>query len=128
MSCRSLSGDGFFVEIETNKAVLEAISGTKVRAFSVPYGLSADLTVELLERLQRSGHQAVFLAESCANPVRTDRYRIDRVAVKGCSEDALFAEIEIFPRFRVIRNWLLGSLYPTPCRGTRRVRELNAVP
>lgn len=126
--CRSLSGDGFFVEIETNKAVLEAIAGTKVRSFSVPYGSSADLTVELLERLQRSGHQAAFLAESCANPALADRYCIDRVAVEGCSEDVLFAEIEILPRFRIIRKWLFGSLYPDFFRKARGVRELNAVP
>ena len=48
--------------------MLEAVSGKKVRSFSVPYGSSADLTTDLVAHLRRSGYEAVFLAESRANP------------------------------------------------------------
>ena len=50
-NCRSLSAEDFAREIDRNKAVLEAASGTKVRSFSVPYGSSADLTRELVAHL-----------------------------------------------------------------------------
>ena len=63
----ALSAADFAGEIDRNKTVLEAISGTKVRSFSVPYGSSADLTTDLVAHLQRSGYEAVFLAESRAN-------------------------------------------------------------
>ena len=66
-NCRSLSAEDFAREIDRNKAVLEAASGTKVRSFSVPYGSSADLTGELVAHLHHSGYEAVFLAESRAN-------------------------------------------------------------
>jgi peptidoglycan/xylan/chitin deacetylase (PgdA/CDA1 family) len=101
-----LSAEGFGGEIDRNKAVLEATSGTKVRSFSVPYGSSADLTTDLVAHLRRSGYEAVFLSESRINPPCSDRFRLDRVSIKTGSDDALFSEIEILPRLRTIRNSL----------------------
>jgi len=107
--CRSLSREEFGREIDRNKAELEALSGTKVRSFSQPYGFSADLTSDLAEHLERSGHKAVFLSESVANPRGADPFHLDRVSIREESEDALFFEIEVLPRLRAVRNRLFHS-------------------
>ena len=92
-NCRSLSTEEFADEIDRNKAVLEAVSGSKVRSFSVPYGSSVDLTGDLVAHLRRSGYEAVFLAESRANPPCPDRFRLDRVSIKtGSDGAALFGD------------------------------------
>ena len=75
-NCRCLSATDFAGEIDRNKAMLEATSGTKVRSFSVPYGSSADLTSDLVAHLQRSGYEAVFLAEGRANSSRHSPLRV----------------------------------------------------
>ena len=105
-SCRSFSKQDFVSEVDRNKAELEALSGTRVRSFSQPYGSSKDLTPELVEHLERSGHGAVFLSESVANPRRPDLFHLDRVSTCADSDGALFTEIEVLPRLRAIRNGL----------------------
>lgn len=107
--CRSLSRHDFGQEVERNKAELEAISGTKVRSFSQPYGSPTDLTRDLAEYLERSGHQAVFFSESVANPRGADPFHLDRIGVRAGSEDTFFLEIEVLPRLRAARNRLFGS-------------------
>jgi len=107
-NCRSLSAGDFGGEIDRNKAVLEAASGTTVRSFSVPYGSSADLTADLAAHLHQSGCDAVFLSESRANPRCADRFRLDRVSLRTGDDGALFSEIEILPRLRTMRNSLSG--------------------
>jgi hypothetical protein len=96
--------------------LLEDVSGTKVRSFSVPYGSSVDLTTELAEHLRHEGYQAVFLAEGRANSSRIHSSRIhdltlddlmlDRVSIKACTDAAFFSEIEILPRLRSLRSSL----------------------
>jgi peptidoglycan/xylan/chitin deacetylase (PgdA/CDA1 family) len=105
-NCRALSTGDFGDEIDRNKAVLETISGKKVRSFSVPYGSSADLTSDLVAHLHRSGYEAVFLSESQVNTPTSDRFRLNRVSIQTGSDDLLFSEIEILPRLRAIRNAL----------------------
>jgi len=102
--CRSLRGADFDREIILNKTELESMTGRPVRAFSVPYGNAEDLTEELLNQLRHSGHQATFLVESSSNTPDTDLQRLNRVSVHAKSEPDLFAEIEILPRLRSIRN------------------------
>jgi peptidoglycan/xylan/chitin deacetylase (PgdA/CDA1 family) len=108
-NCRTLSSADFAGEIDRNKAVLEEISGTKVRSFSVPYGSSVDLTLDLSRYLQRSGYKAVFLAEGRANSSPTYESLLDRVSIKASTDAALFSEIEILPRLRTIANRVLGG-------------------
>jgi peptidoglycan/xylan/chitin deacetylase (PgdA/CDA1 family) len=108
-NCRTLSAADLAGEIDRNKAVLEAISGTNVRSFSVPYGSSVDLTVDLAQHLQRSQYKAVFLAEGRANSSRTPESNLDRVSIKASTDAAFFSEIEILPRLRRIRNWVLAA-------------------
>ncbi len=104
--CRALTAADFGQEIDRNKAELEALSGKKVRSFSLPYGSSADLSSDLLRNLRLSGHEAVFLSESVANPRRTDRVCFDRVSVRANKDDAFFFELEVLPRIRAVRNRL----------------------
>jgi peptidoglycan/xylan/chitin deacetylase (PgdA/CDA1 family) len=105
-NCRALPVGDFGDEIDRNRAVLETISGRKVRSFSVPYGSSVDLTSDLVAHLHRSGYEAVFLSESRVNTPTSDRFRLNRVSIKTGSDDLLFSEIEILPRLRAIRNAL----------------------
>jgi peptidoglycan/xylan/chitin deacetylase (PgdA/CDA1 family) len=105
-NCRTLASADFAGEIDRNKAVLEEVSGTNVRSFSVPYGSSVDLTHELGEHLRSAGYKAVFLAEGRANSSRIHNLTLDRVSVKASTDAAFFSEIEILPRLRSIRNSL----------------------
>jgi peptidoglycan/xylan/chitin deacetylase (PgdA/CDA1 family) len=109
VNCRTLSAGEIAGEIDRNKALLEEISGTKVRSFSVPYGSSADLTADLAHHLRRSGHKAVFLAEGRANTAQNPESNFDRVSIKANTDAAFFSEIEILPRLRRIRNRFLAS-------------------
>ena len=68
-NCRSLLAEDFAGEIDRNKAVLEAASGTRVRSFSVPYGSSADLTSDLATHLHRSGDTRQFSSQR-VRPIR----------------------------------------------------------
>ncbi len=117
-NCRILSSADFTGEIDKNKAILEDVSGTKVRSFSIPYGSSADLTNELAEHLRREGYKAVFLAEGRANSSRIhlsrihdltlDELTLDRVSIKASTDAAFFSEIEILPRLRSLKTSLLN--------------------
>jgi peptidoglycan/xylan/chitin deacetylase (PgdA/CDA1 family) len=108
VNCRTLLAAEFAEEIDQNRAVLEGVSGRKVRTFSVPYGSAADLTTQLLPHLQRSGYEGIFLADGCTNSPNTSRLRLDRISVKAGSNAALFSEIEVLPRLRATRNRLLA--------------------
>jgi len=106
---RCLSGPDFCREIDQNKSMLEALSGTKVRAFSVPYGSAADLTPELESHLRASCHQAAFLVESRPNTPATDFHHLNRVSIHSTSDGASFVEIEVLPRLRGIRDLFSGN-------------------
>ncbi|MGC2764813.1 MAG: polysaccharide deacetylase family protein [Candidatus Acidiferrum sp.] len=101
---RSLSRQDFAPQLDRNKAELEAASGTKVRSFSQPYGSSKDLNRDLAEHLRRTGHEAVFLSESVANPRGADPFHLDRVSSRAESDDTFFFEMEVLPRLRAVRN------------------------
>jgi peptidoglycan/xylan/chitin deacetylase (PgdA/CDA1 family) len=101
---RSLSQHDFVSEIDRNKKELETLSGTAVRSFSQPYGSSKDLSDELRGHLRRTGHCAVFLSESVANPPKPDLLCLDRISSRAESENRLFVEVEVLPRLRAIRN------------------------
>jgi len=104
--CRSLAREEFSSQVDRNKAELESISGTKVRSFSQPYGSSTDLTPDLAQHLERSGHKAIFLSESVANRRGADPSHLDRISARAESDDALFFEVEVLPRLRAVRNRL----------------------
>jgi hypothetical protein len=124
-NCRSLSMDDYAGEIDRNKSALEAITGTTVRSFSVPYGSSADLTAELETHLRCSGHEAIFLAEGRANTSNPQMAPIDRVSIKASTNASLFSEIEILPRLRTMRNLLLGA---SPASSSEHRRKQGSCP
>lgn len=107
--CRMLAEQDLFAEVDRNKAELEAISGTTVRSFSQPYGSSRDVTPKLVQHLEHSGHKAVFLSESVANPVGADLFHLDRVNTCAERDADLFFELEVMPRLRATRNRVLGK-------------------
>ena len=102
--CRNLSGRELVSEIDSNKAELESLTGTKIRSFSQPYGSSRDFTPELIRHLQQSGHEAAFLSESVANPPGADPFHLDRVSCRVDGDDTFFLDLEILPRLRALRN------------------------
>jgi peptidoglycan/xylan/chitin deacetylase (PgdA/CDA1 family) len=110
--CRSMLQKEFSEEIDRNKAELETISGTKVRSFSPPYGSSKDLTPELASHLELSGHKAVFLSESVANPRGADLFHLNRVNARVDSDDSFFLDLEVLPRLRAVRNKFLRARRP----------------
>jgi peptidoglycan/xylan/chitin deacetylase (PgdA/CDA1 family) len=124
-NCRSLLVGDFAGEIDRNKALLETTAGTKVRSFSVPYGSSADLTAELKSHLQRSGYEAIFLAEGRANSARNHGPHFDRVSIKASADAAFFSEIEILPRLRAIRKGLFGMSDAERRPGIFRQEKVN---
>jgi peptidoglycan/xylan/chitin deacetylase (PgdA/CDA1 family) len=107
--CRHLSPAEFGQEIDKNQSELESLSGTKVRAFSQPYGSSTDLTAELAVHLKRTGHKAVFLSESVANRRGADLFHLNRVSSRVEGDDRFFLELEILPRVRAVRNRLFSA-------------------
>jgi peptidoglycan/xylan/chitin deacetylase (PgdA/CDA1 family) len=125
VNCRSLLRNDFDGEINRNKAVLEEISGRPVRSFSVPYGSSADLDTALEDHLRRTGHEAIFLSESLANPTNGNRFRLDRVSVRARSDAELFSELEVLPRLRTVRNRLSGVTNPGLRRKVSSLERVN---
>lgn len=123
--CRSLSREDYGQEIDRNKAELEAASGTKVRSFSQPYGSSKDLTPELACHLKQSGHEAVFLSESVANPRSADLFHLDRVNSRVDCDDTFFLELEILPRLRAVRNQLFRNSGNALDRTSRLQHDAN---
>jgi hypothetical protein len=74
----------------------------------VPYGSVGDLTPTLEAYLKESGHEAAFLVESRTNTPTTDFYHLNRVSVHSTSDGGSFAEIEVLPRLRAIRDFFMG--------------------
>ncbi len=124
--CRLLTKTEIALEVDRNKAELEALSGSKIRSFSQPYGSSKDLTLDMLDHLERTGHQAAFLSESVANPRRPDLYHLDRMSTCAEGDDHLFFELEVLPRLRATRNRFFpgsASHRPGRCRSSAVPRE-----
>lgn len=104
--CRNLDESGRSDQLIRGQAELENITGRKVRSFSVPYGESRDLTPEVHKELTGNGHEALFLVEGLANDANRALDRLDRVSLEGVANHSTFAELEILPRLRRIRNYL----------------------
>ena len=80
------------------------MTGRPVRAFSVPYGSSVDLTPTVATAIARAGHLATFLVEARPNGVPTDLGSIQRVSLSNSSDLRSVVELEVLPRLRRLRD------------------------
>lgn len=101
---RGLAGAELEQEIRGNAQALEALTGRPVRAFSIPYGSSRDLSPQLADALSRAGNRATFVVEGRANPQPLALERIDRVSLHGGRAGETFLEVEVLPRLRRRRS------------------------
>jgi peptidoglycan/xylan/chitin deacetylase (PgdA/CDA1 family) len=85
-------------EIGDGKRQLEAMSGTKVRAFSFPYGSRLDATPEILAMLRESAHEAIFLVQRRTNVVRPAADIWYRQSMAEDSTANLPVKLTILPR------------------------------
>jgi len=106
--CRSLTKAELQTEIIDSKAKLEALSGSKVRAFSVPYGHEDDLTPEILDCVRNSGHEATFLVHSRSNLRKPAADVWYRTSLHHEPASAMFAELKVKPVIRSLRQMVTG--------------------
>jgi len=104
--CRTLTSQEIDWEIQHNKCVLERLTQTSLRSFSVPYGSAEDLTTEIRESLESSGHEATFLVEGLRNGARPHDSQFFRVTLESRTDAGRFFEIEVLPRLRAVVNRL----------------------
>lgn len=102
--CRALDEGALREEIDGNRDALEALTGRPVRAFSVPYGSSADVTPGLRGALRRTGSRALFLVEGRPNPVPLDPEAVQRVSLKSGDPRRVLWQLEALPRLRALRR------------------------
>jgi peptidoglycan/xylan/chitin deacetylase (PgdA/CDA1 family) len=102
--CRQLDDAAADIEILHNAEALEAMTGRAVRAFSVPYGSSLDLTPTVASAITRAGHPATFLVEARSNRETIDLAAIQRVSLADMSDLRTGVELEVLPRLRRLRD------------------------
>jgi peptidoglycan/xylan/chitin deacetylase (PgdA/CDA1 family) len=69
---RALKPEAALHEISEGKRLLEAMTGAKIRSFTVPYGSRFDATPEVMAIVRQTGHEATFLVQRRTNAVRPD--------------------------------------------------------
>ena len=106
--CRNLDQTGFEQQFQAGRKELEELSGREVRSFSVPYGMAADLTEAGSRFLLAGGHRALFLVEGLTNTKHASLDRLHRVSLKASEDSGSFAELEVMPRLRRLRNAVRG--------------------
>jgi peptidoglycan/xylan/chitin deacetylase (PgdA/CDA1 family) len=99
---RTLETADFADEIERNVTSITEMTGANVRAFSVPFGSSADLPASLADHLAATGHQTVFLVESLVNKTHLRGRPIYRVSVSARTPGEFFSQLEFLPRLRTL--------------------------
>ena len=108
VSCRALKSEEFEEEIVAAKSRLESLSGTPVRAFSVPYGNERDLTPEMLDVLRSSGHEAIFLVHARSNMCRPAPDIWYRTSLHNEAPRKLPVSLRYAPALRSIKHRLTG--------------------
>jgi peptidoglycan/xylan/chitin deacetylase (PgdA/CDA1 family) len=104
--CRSLDPASADSEITRSKRMLEAWSGTRVRAFSYPYGAERDATDVAEEAIRSSGHEAEFLVHARATARGHGGPLWYRTGIHARDSKRLFVELEVLPRLRAFRHAL----------------------
>jgi len=106
--CRNLTPEDIQNEIVASKHRLEALSGSKTRAFSVPYGNEQDLTPQVLRALKDSGHEAIFLVHARSNYLRPDKNVWYRVSLHNESPEEFSSKLVIKPILRSVKKFIFG--------------------
>jgi peptidoglycan/xylan/chitin deacetylase (PgdA/CDA1 family) len=101
--CRALDPAERRAELVEARERLEALCGRPVRAFSVPYGNSADLTPDVLSTLRESGHQAIFLVHARSNRFRPAPDIWYRVSLHDEPISRLHRSLRLMPMLRSLR-------------------------
>jgi peptidoglycan/xylan/chitin deacetylase (PgdA/CDA1 family) len=102
--CRHLDLASEELEILQAKHSLEGWTDKKIRAFSIPYGHSTDLTAHSSQILTQSGHEIIFTANSRRNPRGHQGPIFDRVNMRDCSRIGVWVWFELLPSLRLIRH------------------------
>jgi peptidoglycan/xylan/chitin deacetylase (PgdA/CDA1 family) len=103
--CRAIADEAAGeVELVEHKGRLELWAGTRIRAFSYPYGRRRDATPLVERLLAESGHEATFLVESRPNTRRRAGATWNRVSVQDRPVARLGIELEVLPRLRALRD------------------------
>jgi peptidoglycan/xylan/chitin deacetylase (PgdA/CDA1 family) len=103
---RALQVADFSDEIGRNIASIKEMTGSPVRAFSVPFGSATDLPPSLADHLAATGHETVFLVESLINRRGVRGRPIYRVSVSARTHGEFFSQLEFLPRLRTLGNSL----------------------
>lgn len=101
--CRALDATERHAELVHAREQLEALCGRSVRAFSVPYGNTADLTPEVLSILRDSGHKAIFLVHARSNRFRPAPDIWYRVSLHDEPVSSLQRTLRLMPVLRSLR-------------------------
>lgn len=106
--CRALDDGERRDELIEARARLEAICGTPVRAFSLPYGNVADLTPAVAADLRSSGHHAIFLVHARSNRFRPAPDVWYRVSLHDEPVGRLGRDLGVMPMLRSLRKLVSG--------------------
>jgi hypothetical protein len=101
--CGALSADEYQSELVDPKAALEALAGSPVRSFSVPYGHERDLPPAVYDVLRGSGHQAIFLVHARSNRVRPHPEVWYRVSFQQQGVGDMPKRLSFLPELRSLR-------------------------
>lgn len=108
ISGRALLPEEMEAEITSAKSLLEDISQSHVRSYSVPYGHEKDLPPQLLKFLRASGHEAIFLVHSRANTHRPAADVWYRTSLHHEAPKKLRQELRLKPALRSLKHRILG--------------------
>lgn len=106
--CRALSSAEIEREVVEARTQLEALSGTGVRSFSVPYGHEKDLTPEMLKALRASGHEAIFLVHARSNRHRPAPDIWYRTSLRNERPGELKKMLKYLPLLRTVKQLARG--------------------
>ena len=103
---RSLTSEELHCEIVAAREKLESLSGTAVRAFSLPYGSERDLTEPLLAAIRRTGHEAIFLVHARSNIFRKAPDVWYRISLHNEAVSELPLKLTVTPLLRSLKHML----------------------
>jgi peptidoglycan/xylan/chitin deacetylase (PgdA/CDA1 family) len=104
---RSLGFEELKSEISESREKLEALAGSPIRAFSLPYGSEKDLTAPVLKAVRESGHEATFLVHARSNYFRPAPDIWYRTSLHNEAASEFPMKLTVMPLLRSARSRLL---------------------